>query len=407
MYVPSDYTGVGHIFKETDMPDLTTYLPLPDLQPFFDSARGGDNITEAWRTKYFGDLARIVHPALTKFFAALKAEGRMQPIKHSEGYSCRLWNTWNDVARLALDTAAPDNSAKKLDRLADMFAHKLIFSIVYPYELVLRDRNAEAAAAFDKAGPYTEITSKFSKGDIPSWDFTHETCQRTGLPLIISFADWVAQGSYIDGGKIEAIPPAPAEHLQETVLQLKSGNLLVADWFRIDEFTKAVKGEKFLSLASRKSRDEKVRYLAETFGIISVGVDNTCPSVFLSDNQVLVGSFNDEDDDVPEAYTHVGKVCTDRWAATFVEYETLVELVARTSPDSAKEIVDAYIEEHKGGVYGLHQFKVEPGTYYLYHFGEHEEFAERAKQAGIELNEGNIEPFFLFTRNRLLPDAAA
>jgi hypothetical protein len=388
------------------MPDLTTYLPLSALQPFFDNARADDNITEAWRTQYFGDLARIVHPALTAFFTALKAEGRMLPIKNSEGYSCRLWNTWNDAARLEFDTAAPADAAKKLDRLAEMFAHKLVFSIVYPYELLLRDEGVDAAAALDKNGPYTEGTSKFTQGDIPSWDFTHETCQRTGLPLIIRFEGWVAKGGYINGNRLDEIPAATPEMLQETVFELKTGNLLIADWFRITEFTNAVRGEKRFSLESRKGRDEQVRYLAEQFGVISVSV-HTSPGVFQAENQVLVGYFDEEEGDVPERYTHVGNVCTDLWAATFVEYETLVDLVARTNPDSAKAIVDAYIEKHKGGVYGLHQIKVEPGTYHLYHFSENEEFAARAQQDGLKLDAGQIEPFFVFSRTRLRPDCAA
>jgi hypothetical protein len=160
-------------------------------------------------------------------------EGRMRPIKNSEGYSCRLWDTWNDAARLALDTAAPAETAKKFERLGEMFAHKLIFSIVYPYERSLRDEGADAAAAFDQTGPYTEVTSKFTQGDIPSWDFTHETCRRTGLPLILSFENWVAKGGH--------------QRQPSRRHQLAAGckkrcwssrwHLLVADRFRINEFT--------------------------------------------------------------------------------------------------------------------------------------------------------------------------
>jgi hypothetical protein len=139
-----------------------------------------------------------------------------------------------------------------------------------------------------------------------------------------------------------------------------------------------------------------------------VSVDNTCPSVFQSGNQVLVGYFDEEAaGEDPVGQTRIGNVCTDLWAATFVEYETLVDLVARTNPGAAKDIVDEYIEAHAGGSYGLHRITVEPGTYYLYHFGEHEEFAERAKQAGLKLESGHVEPFFVFSRTRLLPDRAA
>lgn len=386
------------------MPDITAHLPLSALQPFFDNARGDGNITDAWRRQYFRNLERIVHPALIAFFKELKAEGRFSPIPNSEGYSCRLWDAWNNAARLDLATAPAEEISAKLDSLAQRFAHSLVFNIVYPYEKVLESKDAVAIAAFDKADPYTEETQKFSKGDFP-FAFSHENCQRTGLPLILQVADWTPRGKCIIGQQVVDVPITTPEAMQETVFELKTGNLLVADWFRIEAFTKQVRKKSF-DLNSRKGRDEQTRYLAEKFGIVSV-TSYSSPGIFQAGNQVLGGFFNDEEGDVPAGYRHIGNVCTDLWAASFVEYETLVALVAKDNPDSAKEIVDAYIEEHKGGVYGLHQITVEPGTYYLYHFAENEEYAGRAKQDGLQLDAGDIEPFFVFSQTRLLPDRTA
>lgn len=386
------------------MPDITTHLPLSALQPFFDNARGGDDITEAWRQQYFGDLKRIVHPALVAFFKELKGEGRLVPIPNSDGYSCHLWDTWNDAARLDLATAPEAEVAAKLDRLAERFAHHLIFSIVYPYEKVLETNDAAAIAAFDKAGPYTEETQKFSKGDFP-FAFSHENCQRTSLPLILRVADWVPRGKCIVKQQVVDVPSASREALEETIFELKTGNLLVADWFRLPAFNEQMK-EKGYVPDSRKQRDTETRRLAESFGVISV-TTLASPGIFQAGNQILAGFFDEEEGDVPAGYTHVGNVCTDRWSTTFIEYETLVSLVAKDNPDSAQEIVDAYIEEHKGGMYGLHRITVEPGTWYLYHFGEHEEFADRAKEAGLQLEAGDVDPFFVFSKTRLLPARAA
>ncbi|KVP39727.1 hypothetical protein [Burkholderia ubonensis] len=388
------------------MPDLNQYLSLSDLDPFFKNAKSDDNITEAWRTQYFKDLKRIIHPPLVAFFKALNEEGRMAVIQNSDGYACRMWNTWNDAARLTPEMAQSEWD-KALDELARLFAHNLTFKIVYPYECVLKKEGADAAAAFDKRVAFDQVVGKFTLGTYESWDFSHETCWNTGLPLTLSFNEWMPQGSHITSKGSVPIPPLAPAKLQETVVEFKTGNLLFADWLRIPEFTKVVR-ETRISLESRKGRDDHARYLAEQFGVVSVCVDDSMPGVYQDGNQVIVGKHYEDDGEIPARFTHVGSICTDLWAATFVEYERLIELVARTQPETAKQVVDAYLDEHlDDGTYGLHRMNVEPGTYYLYHFGDHEDFGELAKKSGIDFNSGRITPYFVLSKTRLLTDHAA
>lgn len=389
------------------MPDLNQYLSLADLDPFFKNAKKNDNITEAWRNRYFKDLARIVHPPLVAFFKALKAEGRLVTIPNSEGYACRVWNTWNDAARLTPHTPQAETD-EKLDELAGLFAHHLLHSIIYPYEVVLKTKGADAAAAVDRRVLFDPIVSEFNEGNYGTWVLSHENCWKTDLPLTLRFNEWAPQGCYIESrtGSVPIEPLAPAK-LQETVVELKTGNLLVADWFRIEQFTTPTRREKTFSLNSRKGREDQTRYLAEQFGMVSVSVSNTSPAVFVEGNQILVGNYYDEEGPFPERFTLLGNVCTDLWAVTLVEYETLVDIVARTLPDTAKQVVDDYLATQPRGTYGLHQLQVEPGTYYLYHFGDHEKFAEMAQKAGINLDSGIVTPYFLLSKTRLLKEGAA
>lgn len=385
------------------MPDITTHLPLSALQPFFDNARDDGQIPEAWRDQYVSDIRRIVHPALIAFFKDLKAAGRLVPIPNSDGYSVHLWDTWNAAARLDLSTTPANKTAAILNELAECFAHDLVFSVLYPYEQVLETKDAAAISAFDKTAVYTKEMARFTKGDFPR-AFSHENCQRTSLPLILRVTDWVPRGMCIMDRRVVDVPAAEQEVLQETVFELKTGNLLVVDWFRIPAFT-ALLAEKEYVPDSRQQRDAETRRILQTFGVITLPT-LASPGLFQAGNQILGGFFNEDEGEVPSGYTHIGNVCTDRWSTTFVEYETLVDLVAKENPETAKEIVDDYVEKHKGGVYGLHQVTVEPGTYYLYHFGENDEFAASAKQAGLQLDAGDVAAFFVFSKNRLLPGRA-
>ena len=45
--------------------------------------------------------------------------------------------------------------------------------------------------------------------------------------------------------------------------------------------------------------------------------------------------------------------------------------------------------------------------YYLYHFGDHEQFAEMAQKAGINLDAGLVTPYFVLSKTRLLKEGAA
>lgn len=202
---------------------------------------------------------------------------------------------------------------------------------------------------------------------------------------------------------VDAVPVAPPT-VRETELQLKTGNLLVSDWFRIKEFTSLTKG-KHISLESRQGIEESARHLAAQFGVVSVCVDNTYPGVFQAGDQVIVGSHYEDDGEIPARFSAIGSVCTDVWAATFVEYENLVELAGRSLPDTAKEVVDAYLAEPVVARH-THRLTVEPGTYYLYHFGDFEDFPEMAKKSGSELDSGHITPFFVLSRARLLTGPA-
>ena len=389
------------------MPDLNQYLSLSDLEPFFKHAKKDDNITEAWRERYFNDLKSIIHPPLVAFFKALKAEGRVVPIPNSNGYVCRMWDTWNNAARLTPETP-PAESDEKLDELAEMFAHNLTFNIVHPYEKILKKEGADAAAAFDRRAEFDKIVGQFNQGTYATWVFSHENCLITDLPLTLSFENWVPQGSYIERGK-GSVPIQPMEpaQLQETMVELKTGNLLVQDWFRIEQFTTPTRREKSFSLNSRKGREEQTRYLAEQFGVVSVSVSDSSPSLFVEGNQLLVGQYYEDEGPFPDRFTEVGNVCTDLWAVTLVEYETLVDVVARTLPDTAKQVVDDYLAKQPRGSYGLLQLQLEPGTYYLYHFGDHEQFAEMAQKAGINLDAGLVTPYFVLSKTRLLKEGAA
>jgi hypothetical protein len=194
--------------------------------------------------------------------------------------------------------------------------------------------------------------------------------------------------------------------VQEVVIELKTGNLLVADWFRLDEFTKTVDTQ-FFDLNSGEGREAQARYYAEQFGFVSVSVGNSSPRVFQAGNLVVVGHHKkyDEEDDwyedlpAPAPFNVVTEICTDLWAATLVEYERLIEVVAQKRPSDARSVVDEFL----GGSFVEPDLKVDPGIYYLYFYGGYPDyFKDEAAESGLDLPEGIKEPYFVLSKTRLL-----
>lgn len=384
------------------MPDLSTYLSLSDLQPFFEDACATERIDEEWRRRYSQRLESIVHPRLGAFFKALKAEGRLNPIPNSGGYSCRRWNAWNAVAALK-DDMPLETWDTTLRNLADLFAHDFTFGITYPYTKVLREQGLEAARAFDKAHAFNEHVSRFNAGDFQNYHFSHESCWETGLSLTLRFTNWVPEGCYISKNGVLPVPPLGDAGIQETTITLRTGNLLALDWFRIEEFTDAVDNPKFqFDIDARTGRENQARFYAEKFGFISVSLGSGGARVFQDGNTLVIGHHTEGAGPAPAHLTDVGSVCTELWATTLIEYERLVEIVSQKLPITAKEVVDSYLASLTPGSYGLLKVKVEPGTYYLYHYGHHTLFAEKAKAAGMSMDRYIDEPYFILSKDRLL-----
>lgn len=378
------------------MPKLNDYLSLAQLQPFFDKKLGDHS--DASRQTYHRNLSTIVKPALVSFFMALKQAGKMPAIPNSDGYKTRFWDAWSLIAN------APESSSSSLDNaygaIASRFAHQLVFDMWYPYAALMKE-NPDAGAVYDKAEAYNKAMNRMNTGTFDYFEWDSETCQETGKLLRLAFENWAPAGCYFNGSIMVPTEQLAPATLQEAEVTFKTGNLLIADWFRIKEFTELV-NKRDISVESREGCEALAKHLAEAFNLVRVYVGNTCPSIYQDGNRLVIGSLNDDEGQaVSEQLQFVGHVCTDLWAASIIEYDNLVALVAQSMPDAAREMVDAYIEENLSqGSYGLNRVAVEPGTYYLYHCGDFENFPRKADAAGLPLDSGAITPFFLLTETK-------
>lgn len=144
-------------------------------------------------------------------------------------------------------------------------------------------------------------------------------------------------------------PPPPEPRVVSLHIPSPSGRLLIGDWFRIDEFTKAVDDheKKFPHFSVNSDNGKFIRMrILESMGVATFFVGNTSPDIWLTDETLVIASS----DTAPvHGAKHDGQVCTDLWWTTAVDVDVLKKIVATQtgSEQSAAEIVDQYILENR------------------------------------------------------------
>lgn len=354
-------------------------------------------------------LREIMRPALKGFLSELKAAGRLEPIPGSEGRSARFMSAWNGIVT---EDAAYQNEPKWLwDSVTDKLAHSLIFGAAYNAAKLVRD-GGDKLAVCRKA--FDDLIVKVNKGDLGWHELGDDECRITGDRLHTEIEEWKVRQGTIDRGKIVPMKPVNIPAIVEMDFEVKTGNLLIADWFRIKEFTDlANEGEyERPGINSERGCVVATEHYLRNLGFISVFVGNSMPSIIDVDNALAFGWVDEDyDEEVEEDPTKDikirGSVCTDLWWATVIEREQLVSLVSsKIGQEAAEQAVARYLDENK---HNFTEVKLEPGTYHLYFAGDPEKFGEKFSSPDLKLHD-RIEPMFVLSKNRLelvdKPDAA-
>jgi hypothetical protein len=342
------------------------------------------------REAYQKMRTEIMAPAVIGFLKQLREDGKLERIANAEGrafYFLNAWNGWFDNSEDFQEY--PDHTFRAI---ANQFDHRAIFRPVYQGR---KDIEAGADPETVWKAAYAQVIETMNKGDFPYWDSSGSiTCTRTDEHLALDIEGWkITLGGY--DKNYDFVPfSAPAQEIGivEHAFEVKTGNLLIADWFRIDEFSKAVDDYDGPSINSEKGRIMQALHYAEKHGFLSVSVGNTCPRVFSVDGTLVIGRC--DDDEVEDA--SLGMVCTDLWWATIIERERLVEIVAQSvDSEKAEQLVADYLAEHDL----ITEVKVEPGTYHLYFDGDRGEFHNKFHSDDLDL--GEIEPMFVLSNRKL------
>lgn len=347
--------------------------------------------------KLIGFSSTVFHSSVSGFMADLAAESK---ITAPEGYDrCRLRTmTAIDALYRPSEYLSKDEA---IDRLVKKFEKHfyLLCAGLKGYE----DKTADEVDAYlDKV--YQPLVDQFNKGEFEYFQVNgDDTCSLTENTVSYRIQGWSFQPQVFDlknRDMVDFLPPEPPS-VKVNKIDLETGHLLMADWFRIKAFTEATKEDDYNvpSINSIYGMDLEQRRLAEKFNFFSIHVGNSCPTLHERDGVVFAGRVDEDTDKfgrMNDKYARVGWVCTDLWNVTIIDKAQLIKIIAEKEGDKASEIVEDYIKNND-----VVEFHVEPGEYYSYSSGDRHGYGEMMGEYDIDLSD--FEDIYFVLSNHELP----
>lgn len=207
---------------------------------------------------------------------------------------------------------------------------------------------------------------------------------------------------------VEAPLPAVISHQ----IPAPSGEILIADWFRLDDnlFTKIVKaGAPETSINFGYGRAELTAFYAKEFGFMSVEVGNSSPGILACDDYLVLGyldedALEDEDDDNSPRLLKgkfKGRVCTDLWWVTAVDREVLINIIAtKLGAAQARVTVDNYVAKAMDSG-DMNIVRVPPGVLHFHSTAQRDDLADFECAGPIKVDFDAVEPYLVISSTAL------
>lgn len=205
---------------------------------------------------------------------------------------------------------------------------------------------------------YENLTERLANGNIPYFHLCDAYDFESGVTFSIQFKNWepsllkfIPNPENWKLSKHVLAEPEPITKYVEKQVEFKTGNLLVADWFRIEKFNELVdngNNSKF-DVNSSKGRMNQALYYFDNFNFISN--PSMANSTVYKSGSDYIFSYSRDNITMPASYQELASISKAYRALTIVEKEHLEELVG-------KNVVAQYLETGDAQI-----IKVAPGTY--------------------------------------------
>lgn len=311
--------------------------------------------SEAKSFDLFFEQKKVVAKSIISFLKEKSKNGELYSIDNGSTHEASFLTSWSNLIKGEMKEGWDEPLLERAFSGIPMFRLQL-----------LKNKNPTA----DTQILYQEFTSLIDRGNLDVYEINVDcSCKNCDKKVFASGSDWKLSLQEFDMNTHEhrIMKACVARVEQEVEIEFKTGELLIADWFRIDEFSKKVKYNADYSDASINSSLGCIKSTqhAAKHGFVTVHVGNSCPQIYQQGDSFVFGHAHDSDDDGFEedgvsipGYENKGYVCTDLWNVTVIDKARLVEIIAETKGEEAQNIVEDYIAKNE-----VTTAKVEPGIY--------------------------------------------
>lgn len=387
--------------------DFSNYISYEDFKDYIlfnENSRKDDSCNwhnVQWRNENKKKKDNTFFNPLNRFLQDKLTNKQLNKVVYGEGHNSFFSNAWNELIE---DGKPIDNND-----LDSTFYQAINFIILNMKDESLTDDFIQSK--------YKQLTQRFTDGNFADFELGSDVCKchECGQRMRLNFENW--EPSYkvfktMPDGTLnykELVPPKNCldKNITELKVNFPTGELLIADWFRIPEFTDTVeyKGEdkysEERSINYAKGRVKSTTDYAEKFNFISVSVGNSSPRIFKKGSTLVFGrgKYDEETDEeiAPKKFVEKGYVCTDLWAVTVIDKQTLIDIVSEAKGEDATETVEDYIKNS----YGCNTIKVKPGEYTFKFHGNYYEFD---KYLNDESAPKDVEKFLIVSKSELSLD---
>tara|TARA_B100001105_G_scaffold72359_1_gene56860 strand:- start:1002 stop:2219 length:1218 start_codon:yes stop_codon:yes gene_type:complete len=324
----------------------------PDGGADFDSSA-----YKAWSAEY-RTHCDAAGAAIQAFLLELRASRELALVPHMYRRTHRLAQAWNALAQ-------GEQQPYQLEHIARSLSYALfVAGSVHIAEDAPLERAYEALITTADDGTF-------------DWCYlnSQDECQTTGERIHFELQEWRPRLGIVDHTSrdrdLVPLRPIPLPKVFHHVIQAPSGELLIADWFRHDAFTQAVKDPASEDCSYSVNNDlgklRQTAWYAQRHGFMSVFVGNTLPRIVERGDHFAIARV-DEDGELgePPIVGHIaGSVCTDLWWATVIDRQVLTDILSRSMPaEAAQHAVVDMLEDSYSTITTL---KVTPGVLHVYH----------------------------------------
>lgn len=349
----------------------------PLARPFRDTWTLEDNIFTLETER---PANQTTHPGLKKFKAAagghllhLVEQGKVNLVPHSENRQIR----WADLLNTVISGGDLPEYFQHPDRLVDALGepfYKVIFEAAY----APKDKPISQQEQFERVVNAIEAGNfrPFLCGEC----YSFESGERFNLQV----SNWNATlMTWDDTGKYQPLTAAAKpETIEHAVLECPSGEIWVADWIRIPEFTQLTETwENPEDDINSSGGRIATTHAYAAHGLISVFAGGGNLSIVRQGDRLMIGELMGEDD--PKAVAPQGvelerKISIQLNWATLIDKQVLIERLSEAlGEEEAKAKVDGYVDDD------LIKIHVIPGTYHLYFTGRPQSFGEYFKSSEV------------------------